>query len=233
MFDGSVLWLAYMAIEPYIRRFSPGSLIGWTRMLNGRWRDPQVARDVLLGLCAGLGMTLLYGAHNLIPPLFGRPEPMPLEPLDVNVLLGTRFVIGQIFIAIGGALVAGMLAVAGVVAILLFVRRKWLAHLLSSVIFVWVVISGMFPAGTPVLDVVIGLGIIVIWTGVILYGGLLATVAALSTHFVLLRVPLTTELSNWRGSLSITYLLIIGGIGLGAVYLARFAAVQATSERTS
>ena len=34
----------------------------------------------------------------------------------------------------------------------------------------------MFPAGTPVLDVVIGLGIIVIWTGVILHGGLLATV---------------------------------------------------------
>ena len=233
MFDGSLLWLSYMAIEPYIRRFSPGSLIGWTRMLNGRWRDPQVATDVLLGVCAGLGMTLLYGVHNLIPPLFGRLEPMPLEPNDVNVLLGTRFVLGQIFIAAGNALVAGMLAVAGVVAILLFVKRKWLAHLLSSVIFVWVVISGMFPAGTPLLDIAIGLGIIAIWTGVILYGGLLATVAALSTHFVLLRVPLTTELSSWRGGLSVTYLLVIGGIALAAVYLARFATAQASPERTS
>ena len=233
MFDGSLLWLSYMAIEPYIRRFSPGSLIGWTRLLTGRWRDPQVATDVLLGVCAGLGMTLFYGAHNLIPPLFGRPEPMPLEPADANVLLGTRFVIGNIFDGIGRALAAGMLGVAGVIAILLYVRRKWLAHLISSLIFVWVVISGMFPPGTPILDTAIGFGIILVWTGVILYGGLLATVSALSTHFVLLRLPLTTEFGSWRGTVSLTYLLVIGGVGLGAAFLARYAKAATPSQRIS
>ena len=226
LFDGGMLWLTYLGLEPYIRRFSPDSLIGWTRLLNGRWRDQQVASDVLVGVCAGLGMTLLYGVHNLIPPLFGQPEPMPLTPADPQVLLGARFVIGKMLSQIGGAVSAGMLAVCGVIPILLLVKRKWIAQIVSSAIFVWVVIANMFPPGTPILDVAIGLGMIGIWTGVILHAGLLATVVALSTHFVLLRAPITTELSSWRGTPAVTYLLVVGGVGLLAAYLARSPAVS-------
>ena len=223
LFDAGLLWLTYLGLEPYIRRFSPDSLIGWTRLLNGRWKDPQVASDILLGVCVGLGMTLFYGAHNLIPPLFGQPEPMPLTPRDLNHLLGLRFVISRILSTVGTSLSSGMLAVAGVVTLLIFLKRKWTAHIASSVIFVWVVISDMFSPGTPMLDVAIGLGIIGLWTGVILYGGLLATVAALTTHFLLLRAPITTDFSSWRATPGITYLLVIGGAGLIAAYLARTA----------
>jgi hypothetical protein len=95
--------------------------------------------------------------------------------------------------------------------------------MIASAIFVWVVISGLFPSGTPVLDLVIGLGIIGIWTGVILHAGLLATVVALSTHFVLLRAPITTDFSSWRATPGITYLLVVAGAGLAAAYIARTA----------
>jgi serine/threonine protein kinase len=220
LFFAGLLWLTYLGLEPHIRRFSPDSLIGWTRMLSGRWRDPQVAWDVLLGVSAGLAMTVLYGAHNLIPPLFGQPEPMPLTPADPTVLLGARFVVARTLVQVGNAISSGMLAVVGVVTLLILLRRKWLAHIVSSAIFVWVVISGMFPAGTPVLDVAIGLGIIAIWTGVILYAGLLSTVAALAVHFVLLRAPITTDFSSWRGTPGVTYLLLVGGAGLLAAYFA-------------
>jgi hypothetical protein len=50
---------------------------------------------------------------------------------------------------------------------------------------------------------------------------LLATVAALVTHFILLRAPLTTELSTWRGSLGLWYVGTIALIGLGACYIAK------------
>ena len=223
LFDAGLLWVTYLGLEPYIRRFSPDSLIGWTRLLNGRWKDPQVASDMLLGVCVGLGMTLFYGAHNLIPPLFGQPEPMPLTPRDLTPLLGVRFVLSRTLATAGSAMSSGMLAVAGVVTILIFVKRKWAAHILSSLIFVWVVISDMFNPGTPGLDLAIGLGIISLWTGVILYGGLLATVAALTVHFLLLRAPITTDFSSWRATPGITYLLVIGGAGLLAAYLARTA----------
>lgn len=107
------------------------------------------------------------------------------------------------------------------IGILLVVRRKWLAQIVASLVFVWVVIEGMFPDGTPVLDLAIGLGIILIWSGVILHAGLLSTVVALSTHFVLLRAPMTTEISSWRGTPTLTYLLVVGGAGLLAAWLAR------------
>ena len=92
------------------------------------------------------------------------------------------------------------------------------------IIYVWVVIQGMFNPGTPVLDLVTGLVIIGIFTGVILYGGLLATIATLATHFMLLRAPLTLELSSWRAAPGITYVIVIAGVGLGAAYVARTAA---------
>jgi hypothetical protein len=148
---------------------------------------------------------------------------MPLVRDDLSVLLGARFVIGTMLSQIGGAVSAGMLAVCGVIAILLFVKNRWITHIVASVIYVWAVISNMFPPGTPVLDLVIGFGIIGIWVGVILHTGLLATVVALSTHFVLLRAPITTELSSWRGTPGLTYLIVVGAAGLLAAYVARAA----------
>ena len=84
LLDAALLWITYLAVEPYIRKLSPDSLIGWTRLIGGRWRDPLVARDILIGVSAGLAMTVIYGSHNLIPPLFGRPEPMPLVLSDTT-----------------------------------------------------------------------------------------------------------------------------------------------------
>jgi serine/threonine-protein kinase len=43
-------WLLYVAIEPFIRRLHPSSLVSWSRLLAGRISDPAVGRDVLLGM---------------------------------------------------------------------------------------------------------------------------------------------------------------------------------------
>ena len=78
LFSAGLLWLTYLGLEPYVRRYSPDSILGWTKLVAGHWRDPRVGVDVLVGVCVGLAMTLLYASHNLLPPLVGRPEPMPL-----------------------------------------------------------------------------------------------------------------------------------------------------------
>ena len=43
-----VVWISYVAIEPYLRRLWPRTMISWARVLEGRWRDPLVGRDCLL-----------------------------------------------------------------------------------------------------------------------------------------------------------------------------------------
>jgi hypothetical protein len=47
---GLMTWLLYIAIEPFIRRLRPSSLVSWSRLLAGRVSDAAVGRDVLVGL---------------------------------------------------------------------------------------------------------------------------------------------------------------------------------------
>ena len=62
---GVIVWLAYLAVEPYVRRFWPGTLVAWSRVVEGRFRDPLVGRHVLLGALAGLTFTLLDSTSGL------------------------------------------------------------------------------------------------------------------------------------------------------------------------
>ena len=220
LFQAAVLWVTYLGLEPYIRRFAPDSLIGWTRLISGQWKDPHVGRDIMLGISAGLLMTVFYGLHNLLPPLFGRPEPIPISG-DPIVLVGFRHVLAAIVLASGSAVTNSMLAVVGVVALLILLKRPWAAWTAAVCVFVWPVIQGMFPAGTPLLDLAVGIAIIGVFAAVILRYGLLATIAALATHFILLRAPLTTELAAWRATAGITYIVVFAGMGALAAWLSR------------
>ena len=47
-------WLLYMALEPYVRKLWPQTIISWTRLVSGRIRDPLVGRDVMFGVMLGL-----------------------------------------------------------------------------------------------------------------------------------------------------------------------------------
>ena len=219
LFNAGLLWLTYLGLEPYVRRRSPDSLIGWTRAIGGNWRDSRVATDILIGVSAGLAMTLLYAAHNVLPPLFGYPEPLPLVS-NTRTMLGPRFVVGGMVSALANALSQGMLAVVGIVALAMALKGAWKAAIAGVIIYTPVVISGMFQPGTPRLDLAIGAGIIGILIAVIMRFGLLASIAALATHFILLRAPLTTDLSTWRGSLALWYVGVLAAIGLGSCYLA-------------
>ena len=220
LFEAAVMWVTYLGLEPYIRRFSPDSLIGWTRLISGQWKDPHVGRDILLGITAGLVMTVLYGLHNLLPPLFGRPEPMPIA-FDPTVLMGFRHVFSTIVNMMGSSVTNSMLAVVGVVTLLIVLKRSWAAWGAAVLVFVWPVIQGMFPAGTPLLDLGIGFLIAGVFVAVIIRYGLLATIAALATHFILLRAPLTAQLDSWRAPAGITYTLVLAGIGVLAAWLSR------------
>jgi hypothetical protein len=227
LFDAALLWLTYLGLEPYVRRYSPDSLIGWTRLLAGRWRDPRVGADVMAGVCAGLAMTVFYAAHNVVPPLFGRPEPMPFA-IDPTLLLGARPALAALIGRISGAVQQSMLGVVGMVALLIWLRKPWLATLAGIVIFTPVALAGMFPAGTPWLDLAIGGAIISVFVITIVRYGVLATMAALATHFVLLRSPVTLQASSWRAPIGVWFVATIVVAGIGSVYIAHRGAARTT-----
>ncbi|HEY7497139.1 MAG TPA: protein kinase [Vicinamibacterales bacterium] len=221
LFQAGVLWLAYLGLEPYVRRHSPDSMLGWSKIVAGQWRDPRVGVDVMVGVCAGLAMTVLYAAHNVLPIMAGRLEPMPLVS-NTDVLTGLRYVFAGLTFQLANAVISGMLGVAGVVGFILLLRHTWLAVIAAVICFTPVVINGMFPGSTPRLDLAIGAGIITIFILTIIRAGLLSAVAALFTHFALLRAPITTDFSSWHAIVGLWHLAVLLTIGLGACYLARF-----------
>ncbi len=68
---------AYLALEPLVRRWWPEAVISWTRLLGGRWRDPLVGRDILIGVFGGVAMTVVGMIGNQAPGWIGEPPSTP------------------------------------------------------------------------------------------------------------------------------------------------------------
>lgn len=95
MFCGSAVlsWLTYLMIEPYARANWPRSLVSWNRLLQGRWRDPMVGRDLLLGVCAECSIAALFLASSPLSLWW------TLAPLQ-----GTRHAVASMGESVGDAL---------------------------------------------------------------------------------------------------------------------------------
>jgi hypothetical protein len=122
----ATLWLFYMALEPYVRRLWPEMLISWNRVLAGRWRDPQVGRDLLVGSLGGVGMAVTVALGTILPAWLGRSPHWPRAAAD-ELLLGTRHVAGRLLQEIAAAIMLGLFYGCFLVVLRVTLRRRWLA----------------------------------------------------------------------------------------------------------
>jgi hypothetical protein len=83
-----VLWVLYIALEPYVRRRWPQAIIGWSRMIAGRLRDPIVGGEILVGTVAGVAVTVLYECRQLVRAHLGAPPTFLTEAAPVDGLRG-------------------------------------------------------------------------------------------------------------------------------------------------
>ena len=78
----------YLALEPWVRRYWPQSLIVWSRVLGGRWRDSVVGRDVLIGMAGG-ALLILVGNTSasllLLRAGSGSPQTRDLTNLSLHI----------------------------------------------------------------------------------------------------------------------------------------------------
>jgi serine/threonine-protein kinase len=213
------LWVAYVALEPYVRRYYPGILISWTRMLGGRFRDPRVGRDVLVGIATGLGVAFLRFAYYLLPPLVGNPPPAP-RPIAFEFLLGARNAFSELLRMPPQALTRTMLITLTFIVMRIVVKRTWLAAIIAGGIFSFLVTG---EAGTDqlALNTAFTLAVAALYMVVLVRYGVLAMVVAFFVSFVLGQGVLTADFSKVYASTSVWLLMLIVALAVLGFYASR------------
>jgi serine/threonine-protein kinase len=124
--NGAILWVVYIALEPYVRRFWPDCLLGWTRLLSGHVRDPRVGRDTLAGVAFGVALSFTTLTQALVPPMLGLRALLPTYGKEIRPLLGPGWLVGEWAGWVGEAEISAMMIVLVFVVLRLLLRRAWL-----------------------------------------------------------------------------------------------------------
>jgi hypothetical protein len=139
LFVAAFSWLSYVALEPYVRRHWPHALIGWTRLLAGRWRDQRVGRDLLIGAIVGLAGVVIDRVASALAHF--RTGESVIWRVDLDALSS------------GGALAASFLRSLALstaysidllfllLLLRIFLPRRWLASTLAVAILVGLALS--------------------------------------------------------------------------------------------
>ena len=219
-FLGVTVWVFYLAIEPYVRRFWPDGLLGWTRLLSGRLRDPRVGRDVLIGLVFGAGLMAIESVQGLLPQRWGHTAPFPPFGNSVAPLASASYVVSRWVNILYSSLQSVLLVTMIFVVLRLVLRRGWLAALVGVVILMALSDNGQAFTGTWFDFVLIGLIFVVVTFGLFRFGLLAITVAAFVDN-VATGMPLTLHLSAWWATPAMLTLALLIGLAAFGFYAAR------------
>jgi serine/threonine-protein kinase len=192
----AVIWLFYIALEPYVRRLKPHTLVGWTRLLGGSWRDPLVARDVLLGVTWGCVLGVLMPLTRLVPTWLGGEEPEAWGGL-LDTLLSLRYLLGRLMESANDSVVPATCGMLLFLVLRLVLRREaWATAVLVAVLSVFQAaeLRTSFWLALPMALLIMGS-----FVALLLRCGLLAGVVGVFVLKLLLNLPVLSPLAGWGG----------------------------------
>ncbi len=126
LLNAGLVWLLYIGLEPYVRRFWPDTLISWNRLLVGRWRDPLVGRDILVAGLAGLVCSMANLVWSMSFGWLGFPGSVPLSAPEVPLLGGAQ-VVGLLLSLVISSVFYPMSLLFIVFLLRVIFRRNWIA----------------------------------------------------------------------------------------------------------
>jgi hypothetical protein len=216
LYTAAFVWLMYLAVEPYIRRRWPRILIAWSRAIAGRWRDPLVGRDVLLGLIAGaLTLSAQLGGDLVATRLFG-PDMEPSNRFATIFMARPEGILALFGLNLNQAVMYALGWATMLVLFRLLLRRDMLA--LAGLLLAMSLVG--VGGGNPLVEYVVAVAALWIMVLVLWRVGILALAASFFAYYVLLGTPLTFDLSVWYGLRSYAVLLVLAAIGFWGFYVA-------------
>jgi serine/threonine-protein kinase len=129
LFLSGLVWLLYLALEPFVRRRWPHGIVAWTRLLAGRLRDPLIGRDIVIGGALGMALATVGMLRHIGLQWLGLPSPRPaIESL--NVFLGARFIVADILGYLSNAMFTAMFLLFFISLGRIHKRGQWIGTLI-------------------------------------------------------------------------------------------------------
>ncbi len=195
IFGAVTIALTYISFEPFVRRRWPQTIISWSRVLAGAFRDPLVGRDVLLGTVVGVVLVLIHAFGSLSYDLLG------IHAVRVTTnsatLAGGRFLVGQFLYLIVDSLNKSL----GILFLIFLARTVLRSQWLAAGVVV-VALAAMYAPNdvNPYIGWMVNILFFALMVGTLMRFGLLAVAVALFTAVFLNQFPLNTDLSVWYSS---------------------------------
>jgi serine/threonine-protein kinase len=202
----ALYWGLYTALEPYLRRRWPETLIAWTRLLSGGLRDPLIGRQMLVGITTGAAMRTLLAGSQIVLAHGG----FLVRPTFLAALTGTMPA-ANLMVSLSRAIPASLGGLFAFFLLRSLLRRSWLAAamLVSLIVFPTAYLS-VWPAVTASFDLVV----ISLLLWVVAQFGVLAATIALFVEAFLASLPLTSDFSAWYAGSTWFALVILVGMAL-------------------
>jgi serine/threonine protein kinase len=206
------MWLLYIALEPYVRRNWPQTIISWTRLVSGRVRDPLVGRDLVSGVLLGMAWVLIFEIGNLFSIRMGDA----LQFGSSDLLGGFRDAVGYYFNVATNSIQGALAFFLLLVLIKFIVRNQWVAVLVFLAIQVTPRLLG---SDHVLLDFVVWILVYAIAALAVVRFGLITLGIGVFLADVLLNVPYSLDFSNWYAAHNLLLVFSFFAIGVWGFYL--------------
>jgi len=219
----ALLGLMYIALEPYVRRLWPETLVSWSRLLIGRAKDPLVGRDLLIGMAAlGLLTALISWARGPLYAAFDDQVPLAWSNLAVG-LSGIRYSAANLVIHLESTIGQSMMFLVILLILRLVMRRNWAAFL------VFLVLASMLPLlssayeGRPfwlVVFEILAINLVVATLiACLLRFGLLSVIGGMGMTAIMGQSNLTWDFQQWYAGSSLLTMIAVLGVAGWAFYI--------------
>ena len=190
LFVAAVTWILYVALEPWVRRRWPQTIISWSRLLSGQLRDPLVGRDILFGVMLGVVWILIFQLRS-IPVM--RQGGVPFLG-NADYLSGGRIALGAWLRQVPSSILGTLQFFFLLLGLKFVLRRDWLAAI--AFVAFYALPRGLQDAHaaieTPTLIVVYSIAVLIV-----LRFGLIPLAIAIFTVDMAGGLPLSGDLSSW------------------------------------
>ena len=202
LFISATTWMLYLALEPWVRRRWPQTIISWSRLLSGQWRDPLVGRDILFGVMLGVVWILIFQLRY-IPMMHMGASP---GLYSTEYLVGGRLALDQWLRQVPTSIIGTLQFFLLLLGLKVILRKDWLAAIAFVAIFA---VPRGFSSSYTAVDLPAWILIYAIAMLIVFRFGLVPLACAIFTVNMLVNVPFSADFSVWYMNTSILALLSV------------------------